>query len=79
MPKYDMLCENCGIVEIQHSMHKDHPEGHECGGKMQRYFGGNTATPVHFISTRGGGIDDWSKQTVSIQHPTSEEAQVPYR
>lgn len=77
MPKYEMLCENCGIVEIEHSMREDHPEFHDCGGHMRRYFGNLADQPIHF-SQEGGGVDGWSRQRVEIQHPTSEEAGIPY-
>jgi hypothetical protein len=79
MAKYDMICENCGEVEIEHPMSEDHPEIHECGGKLSRYFGGLSAQPVSFKPSRGGGVDDWASQRVEIQHPTSEEANIPYR
>lgn len=34
--KYDMLCEKCGEVEIEHPMAEDHPKKHTCGAPMQR-------------------------------------------
>lgn len=79
MPKYDMLCENCGVIEIEHSMHEDHPERHDCGGKMKVYFGNAMKPVINFVSSRGGGVDDWaSKRAMGPQHPTSEETDVAY-
>ncbi len=34
--KYDMMCEKCGKVEIEHPMAEDHPEKHSCGSPMRR-------------------------------------------
>lgn len=80
MPKYEMMCENCGVIIIEHSMHEDHPENHECGGKMTRYFGNMNTQVVSFVSSRGGGVDDWaSKVAKGPQNPTSEETEYPYR
>jgi len=89
MPKYDMLCENCGVIEIEHSIHEDHPELHECEenhlgvvtcGEMKVYFGGASKPVIKFISRRGGGVDDWaSKVATGPQNPTSEETDVAYR
>lgn len=89
MPKYDMLCENCGIIEIEHSIHEDHPELHECEenhlgvvtcGKMTRAFNREKAPVIRFISSRGGGVDDWaSKVAKGPENPTSEETGVAYR
>lgn len=77
MPKYDMLCENCGIIEIEHSMHDDHPEKHDCGGNMKITFGKSPL--IKFVSSRGGGVDDWaSKVAKGPQQPTSEESDVAY-
>ena len=80
MPKYDMLCENCGIIEIEHSIHEDHPKKHDyCGAPMAVYFGNAKSPVIEFISSRGGGVDDWaSKVAKGPQNPTSEEADVNY-
>jgi hypothetical protein len=79
MPKYDMLCEKCGVVEIEHSIHEDHPKKHDCGGKMAVYFGNAKKPVINFVSNRGGGVDDWASQVAKgPQHPTSEESDVAY-
>lgn len=77
--RYDFACPECGIIEIEHPMKDDHPkECPECGSEIKRHFG--EAPPVHFISSRGGGVDDWaSKQAPAPQHPTHPESDVPYR
>lgn len=79
MPKYDMLCENCGVVEIEHSIHDDHPKKHDyCGAPMKVTFG--QVPVIKFVSSRGGGVDDWaSKVATGTQNPTSEETDVAYR
>ena len=80
MPKYDMLCENCGVIEIEHSIHEDHPELHECGSKMKIFFGNANKPVIKFVSSRGGGVDDWaSKVAKGPENPTSEETDVAYR
>lgn len=76
MPKYDMLCEDCGQVEIEHSMHEDHPDRHSCGARMKRYFGNLGDQPITYKGT--GGIDDWTRQRVDPQQPTSPESDVKY-
>lgn len=37
--KYEMMCEKCGPVEIEHPMAEDHPRLHSCGKPMRRIFG----------------------------------------
>ena len=34
--KYQMLCNRCGIIEIEHPMAEDHPKKHTCGAFMRR-------------------------------------------
>lgn len=76
MSKYDMLCENCGVVEIEHSIHEDHPENHSCGGKMQRYFGDQKRPTIKFIGR--GDIDGWASQRIDRQPMTSPESEAEY-
>ena len=77
MSKYDMLCENCGVIEIEHSIFEGHPEKHTCGGNMERYFGNQRRPTIKFIST-GGGVDDWSSHRLDRQPMTSVERETPY-
>ena len=37
--KYEMMCEKCGEVEIEHPMSEEHPKLHSCGSPMQHIFG----------------------------------------
>jgi hypothetical protein len=67
-------------------MSEDHPDHHEigdggkCNGKMTRYFGNMKTQVVSFVSSRGGGVDDWaSKVAKGPENPTSEETGYPYR
>lgn len=36
--KYEMMCDKCGEVEIEHPMGEDHPLKHYCGKPMKRIF-----------------------------------------
>jgi len=72
MPKYDFICENCGLIEVEHSIHKGHPRKcPTCKGKITRYFG---QMPGVKLVGRG-----WTtKYDGGVQPATSEEATVPY-
>ena len=37
--KYEMNCDKCGPVYIEHPMIEDHPDLHSCGSPMRRVFG----------------------------------------
>jgi len=78
MSKYDMLCEECGIVEIEHSIHEDHPDLHSCGNKMTRYFGDQRRPAIEFKPSRGGGVDDWASVRMDPQPMTSVERETAY-
>jgi predicted nucleic acid-binding Zn ribbon protein len=34
--KYQMMCEKCGEVIIEHPMGEEHPELHDCGARMTK-------------------------------------------
>lgn len=34
--KYQMMCDKCGEVTIEHPMADDHPELHHCGSRMAK-------------------------------------------
>ena len=72
MPKYEFVCENCGPIIIEHSVHKGHPRKcPSCKGKIERFFG---SMPCVKYNGRG-----WTtKYDGGIQPATSEEAKVPY-
>lgn len=76
---YDMICENCGVVEIEHSIHERHPELHHCGGRLTRYFGMQRRPVITFKPSRGGGVDDWASVRIDRQEMTSVESETPYR
>ena len=81
MPKYDMYCANCDLVyEIEHPYSVDHPKTHpECGGPVTVYISPGSRMAVHFISSRGGGADDWASKVAPAPQPmTSDDADVPY-
>lgn len=85
MSKYDMLCTVCGEVEIEHSMHEDHPKTHGlteggviCVGKLARYFGNQRRPTIKFKPSRGGGVDDWASVRIDRQPETSVESETPY-
>lgn len=81
MARYDMYCAQCDeIFEVEHPMKDEHPKTHEaCGGPISRYLAPGQAPLIKFISTRGGGVDDWaSKVAPRPQAETSDEAGVPY-
>ena len=73
MPIYDMECENCGFIEIEHSIHKNHPKKcPECKkGKIHVVFLSHA-----LVKLKGRG---WTtKYDGGVQPATSEEAKVPY-
>ena len=76
MPTYDFLCENCGYVELHHSIHDDHPEICPQCKKGKIKIAILTAPPVRYIGR--GNADGWRQQRVELQQPTSEEYDVPY-
>jgi predicted nucleic acid-binding Zn ribbon protein len=81
MAKYDMYCAHCDeIFEVEHPMREDNPTIHDkCGGPITRYFEPGKVPSIQFISSRGGGVDDWaSKVAPEPQHQTSDEEGVPY-
>jgi len=75
MPTYDFLCENCGEIEFQHSLKVPHPTKCPiCGGKMERYFGGQKEMPP--VRYEGNG---WTGALKRIRRtPESPESFTPY-
>jgi len=76
MPTYDFVCENCGYIEIHHSIHDEHPDKcPQCkSGDITRTI--LTVPPIKYIGR--GHIDDWKSTRVDPQRPTSPESNTPY-
>jgi len=77
LPKYDFSCINCGIIEIEHSIHVPHPARcPNCNEPIVRHI---VDVPVIEFISNGGGVDDWASKVITRQEPTSDEADVPYQ
>lgn len=75
MSTYDFICDNCGQIEISHSIHDEHPETCPyCEAPIERTI--ISMVPVKFLHGRNT-IDDWGPK-LERQQPTSPEAGVPY-
>jgi len=75
MSTYDFYCDNCGLIEIQHSIHDEHPKiCPYCEAPIERTI--ISMVPVKFVGGRNA-IDDWGPK-LEPQRQTSEESGVSY-
>lgn len=82
MSKYDFICPNCGVIEVDHPMSEDHPT--HCPYCEAEFEGQILTAPPIFFEGRGIGGEYWKKRRPKEVNKyeqtevTSDEAGVPY-